>query len=55
MSKIFSPDFRFDSTASIPTTSYCVATETEEVKKALADIPLGMSEVKSLSLLTLVI
>ncbi|CAL8259618.1 unnamed protein product [Arctogadus glacialis] len=30
-------------TASIPTTSYCVATETEEVKEALADIPLDVT------------
>ncbi|CAL8382597.1 unnamed protein product [Gadus morhua 'NCC'] len=29
-------------TASKPTASYCVATETEEVKKALADIPLDV-------------
>ncbi|CAL8258648.1 unnamed protein product [Arctogadus glacialis] len=33
-------------TASIPTISYCVATETEEVKKALADIPLDVTSKK---------
>ena len=37
--------FWFDSTASIPTASYGGATETVEVKPAVAAIPLGLSEV----------